>query len=270
MRVSHLAMCLALISFGDSIAASVDEDVNHRKTEILTTAQCATAPVIVFENGSRETFDTWDKVIASLKTDASMFAYNRPGYGKSDKTANLRDGRTIVDELRSRLRRQGMPPPYILVGHSLGGLYMQLFARAYPQEVKGLVLVDSIYPGAVKKTEDFPASTRLAKRLFFSQTVSQEIDQIYNTGNQILALPWNGDIPVERLINVPKSAGAIAVDFGVFNSGPALMAMIDSLYPNAKTTIVDSDHRIQVATPDAVVSAIRRVMPISRCAGAVK
>lgn len=66
---------------------------------------------------------------------------------------------------------------------------------------------------------------------------------------------------------MPKGPGAIPVDFGAFNGGPRLLAMIAGLYPNARTTVVDSDYRIQAATPEAVVSAIRRVLPASAAAG---
>ena len=223
--------------------------------------QCAAKPVVVFENGANETVDTWDKVIAPIEPDVTIFAYDRPGYGKAEPTTRPRDGRTIVEDLRAALRRQGLQPPYVLVGHSLGGMYMQLFARAYPDEVQGLVLVDSMYPGMLKKADDFPWYTRAGKRMFFSRTVGLEIDAAYDTGAQILALPWSGRIPVERLINQPRSAGAVGVDFGMFNGGPKLVATIEGLYPNAHTTVVDSDHRMQVATPDVVVAAIRRVLP---------
>jgi pimeloyl-ACP methyl ester carboxylesterase len=268
MRPFHCLTSMSFVLLCTACAANPGDDVGSRTIESVTFAGCASRPAVVFENGARETFATWDKVIASIRKDATVFAYNRPGYGKSSVTDSPRDGRTVVDELRATLRRQGLQPPYILVGHSLGGLYMQLFARAYPGEVQGLVLVDSIWPGAVKKPEDFPLYTRIAKRVFFSRTVNGEIDHIHDTGSQVVALPWTTRIPVERLINVPKSRGAIGVDFGVFNSGPRLMAMIDGLYPDAHTLVVDSDHRIQVATPDAVVAAIRRVMPTAPTPGA--
>jgi pimeloyl-ACP methyl ester carboxylesterase len=261
MRFPFAALALSLFTFGHAHAAAPGEHEPLHKIESLTIPQCAAKPVVVFENGSNETFDTWDKVIGAVQPDATIFAYNRPGYGRSEATDGRRDGRTIVDELRATLRRQGLQPPYVLVGHSLGGLYAQLFARAYPGEVKGLVLVDSMYPGALKRPEDFPWYTRLGKRLFFSRAVSREIDAANETGAQILALPWSGQIPVERLVNQPKGPGAVGVDFGMFNGGPALMAMIDGLYPNAHTTVADSDHRMQVATPDVVVAAIRRVLP---------
>lgn len=251
---------IGILLFATSTDAPAS-DAGQSGIELLARTSCAAGPTIVFENGARETFDSWSKVIASIDQETSIFAYNRPGYGNSAPTTRSRDGRTIVDELRNTLRSSGLRPPYILVGHSLGGLYMQLFARAYPQEVQGLVLVDSLWPGIVKKTEDFPWTTRIAKRLFLSSTINQEIDQIHTTGDQVLALSWHNRIPVERLINAPKSAGAVGVDFGAFNSGPAVKAMIDGLYPNANTSIVDSDHRMQVASPDIVVSAIRRVMP---------
>jgi pimeloyl-ACP methyl ester carboxylesterase len=56
--------------------------------------------------------------------------------------AKPRDGRTVVAELGQLLRHKGLRPPYVLVGHPLGGLNMQLFARACPQEVQGIVLGD--------------------------------------------------------------------------------------------------------------------------------
>ncbi len=259
MRTAYILIATFLLYFHAHASA---KDVIEARIDSSTMTRCATAPVIVFENGSGATLDTWEKVVASIKTEATAFTYNRPGYGNSEETVQPRDGRTIVDELRATLRRQGLQPPYILVGHSLGGLYTQVFARAYPHEVSGLVLVDSIWPGTVKKTEEFPLYTRVAKRLFFSRAVNQEIDEIHTTGMQVLALPWNGQIPVQRLINVPKARTAMGVDFGAFNSGPTVVKMVNGLYPNASTTIVDdSGHQIQVTNPAVVVAAIRKVMP---------
>ena len=55
-----------------------------------------------------------------MAKEATAFAYNRPGDGKSDKPFTPRDGKTIAEELRQLLREQGLQPPYVLVGHSLG------------------------------------------------------------------------------------------------------------------------------------------------------
>lgn len=143
-------------------------EVSGRKVETMYIATQGAAATIVFENGSRSTLDKWNKVIPAVAKEANIFAYNRPGYGMSDKPSTPRDGKTVVEELRQVLRQQGVKPPYVLVGHSLGGLYMQMYARSYPQEVQGVVLVDAVYPGIIKKPEDFPLMTRMAKYIFMN------------------------------------------------------------------------------------------------------
>lgn len=226
---------------------------------------------VVFENGSRAELEGWRAVIQALASQTgpaeqgaaaswSVFAYHRPGVGRSEATERPRDGQHIVADLRSLLQQQGLKPPFLLVGHSLGGLYMQLFARQHPSEVKGLVLVDALYPGVIKKPQDFPFYTRWGKALFLNAMAAREIDAIHATGEAVQALPWSAQIPVTRLVNVPKSAGAIAVDFGVVNSDEATIASVRALYPGAKTVVLDSDHQIQKANPEAVVQAIRDML----------
>ncbi len=74
---------------------------------------------------------------------APVFAYNRQGYSGSTYAGGGRDAAAVVNDLRALLQANGVQPPYLLVGHSLGGLFQQYFARAYPNEVAGVVLVDS-------------------------------------------------------------------------------------------------------------------------------
>lgn len=257
LPTSVAACCLSLAC--NAFAGSQIQNIDRHNVELEQLDSPASNKVVVFENGARETLDTWDKVVAAIKGDVTVFAYNRPGYGQSDETNSARDGRTVVEELRKTLRQRGLKPPYVLVGHSLGGLYMQFFARTYPDEVAGLVLVDSLYPGVVKRPEEFPLYARIAKSVLLRRAVSREIDQIHTTGEEVLGIPMADRIPVERLINIPTTPGAIAVDFGAINYGPELIAMINGLYPNAKTTVVDSDHKIQVQNPEVVVAAIRRI-----------
>lgn len=238
--------------------------IDGRKVESLTLRKPGSAAVVVFENGSRATLDSWGQVLDTVSADATVFAYNRPGYANSSATDAARDGDTIVAQLRSTLRQKGLTPPYVLVGHSLGGLYMQLFARRHPDEVKGLVLVDSLYPRIVKKPQDFPVTTRLGKWLFFSNSVQREIDLIHATGETVLALPGIDDKPIVRLVNRPRSATAIPVDFGAFNVDAATRTFVRQLYPNAKTVVVDSSHQMQQTSPGVVAEAIREVLAMPR------
>ncbi|MEG0883865.1 MAG: alpha/beta fold hydrolase [Janthinobacterium sp.] len=255
-----LALCAAgAVPALAALPAPAIDTVDGRRVESLTVRHAASDDVVVFENGSRATIDKWGTVPELLAQDATVFAYNRAGYGASEVATTPRDGRSIVEELRAVLRYKGLPPPYVLVGHSLGGLYLQLFARAYPQEVKALVLVDALYPRMVKSVQDFPWLTRVAGQLAFSRTVWREIERIDATGDMVLRLPDAGK-PVVRLENRPVSSTAIAVDFGAFRQDQATRDAIAALYPQAVRLVADSSHQMALTSPDVVVAAVRQVL----------
>jgi pimeloyl-ACP methyl ester carboxylesterase len=260
----RLAMVLAAASVaGASLAAQplpTIDTIANRRVESLTLQHPTSNTVVVFENGSRNTLDKWGRVLEDVGHDATVFAYNRPGYGNSEDSGTPRDGRTIVEELRQVLRAKGLRPPYVLVGHSLGGLYVQLFAAAHPDEVKGIVLVDALYPRVVKKSTEFPWMSRIAGRTLLSNTVWREIESIHDTGEAVLALGSIEDKPMISLINQPRSPGAIAVDFGAINLDPATRDFVRKLYPKAKRVVADSSHQMQASNPELVVSAIREIM----------
>lgn len=104
------------------------------------------SPVVVLQAGFGDNKETWAQVLPELARDFTVFAYDRPGTGGNAPTDAPRDPCTIADELRERLHAAGLKPPYVLVGHSLGGLYQYAFAKRYPTEVTGFVLVDPTHP----------------------------------------------------------------------------------------------------------------------------
>lgn len=119
-------------------------DLGDRQVEFVLEGQGS--PTVIFENGLDGTLGWWSKVVPEVAKQATVLAYNRPGYGRSTPPNTPRDGEHVVQELREFLQARGLKPPYLLVGHSLGGLYTQLFTRMYPEEVSGLLLVDSTHP----------------------------------------------------------------------------------------------------------------------------
>ncbi|HEY2047816.1 MAG TPA: alpha/beta hydrolase [Caulobacteraceae bacterium] len=100
------------------------------------------APTVVFENGWGAHADEWDGVRASIASSRGACAYDRAGYGASTPGPDPRDAAAIVSDLHAGLRAARIQGPYILVGHSAGGLYVRLFAARFPRDVVGLVLVD--------------------------------------------------------------------------------------------------------------------------------
>jgi pimeloyl-ACP methyl ester carboxylesterase len=97
---------------------------------------------VVFESGSGGPLEVWTRIQPEVSAFARTISYDRAGNGLSTKGTTPRDGRHVATELHAALHNARVPPPYILVGHSLGGPYIRIFAGMYPEEVAGLVLVD--------------------------------------------------------------------------------------------------------------------------------
>jgi pimeloyl-ACP methyl ester carboxylesterase len=97
---------------------------------------------VVFESGAGGPLEAWLRIQPEVSKFAKTISYDRAGNGLSKKGPVPRDGRRIATELHIALHNAHAPPPYILVGHSLGGPYIRVFAGLYPDEVAGLVLVD--------------------------------------------------------------------------------------------------------------------------------
>lgn len=101
---------------------------------------------VVLVNGSGGPIEGWHKIFEPLTGRARVFAYNRPGVGGSSKPVVPQTASHMVTSLRSTLLAAGLSPPYVLVGHSLGGLIVNLFARVHPAEVAAVVLIEASSP----------------------------------------------------------------------------------------------------------------------------
>jgi pimeloyl-ACP methyl ester carboxylesterase len=118
------------------------------------------SPAVVFESGLMSTVLSWGDIQVEIAKDARAVSYDRAGLGWSDPGPAPRDAGQIVNELHQLLEQAHVPPPFILVGHSFGGLTTRLFAARYPEEVAGLVLIDPVVP-----VEWNPASEHNQKRI---------------------------------------------------------------------------------------------------------
>lgn len=101
-------------------------------------------PTILLESGLMSTVLSWTELQRELSKSFRVVSYDRAGLGWSELGPMPRTAERIVDELHLALEKAGIAPPYILVGHSFGGLTMQLFAARFPKEVAGMVLIDAV------------------------------------------------------------------------------------------------------------------------------
>ncbi len=103
-------------------------------------------PPVVFDAALGASSLSWTYVLPEVAAFARACAFDRAGFGWSDAGPLPRTTGRIVEELRALLASAAVPPPYILVGHSFGGLTARLFLQRFPQDVAGLVLLDPAYP----------------------------------------------------------------------------------------------------------------------------
>ena len=119
-------------------------DVGGHRLHLLESG--SGGPTIVLEAGLMSTVMSWSNLQRELEKSYRVFSYDRAGLGWSDPGPMPRTAERIVDELHTLLQRAAVPPPYILVGHSFGGLTIPLFAARFPEETAGMVLVDPVVP----------------------------------------------------------------------------------------------------------------------------
>lgn len=144
-RLRSLQTALISILFAALMGCGEDAGSSTASTpqSVVEVVEYGTGPAtVVFESGLGDDWQPWEYVAREVSTRALTFAYSRPGYGQSEPSPAQRDALHIVEELRALLASRSLAPPYVLVGHSLGGTYMELFAKAYPEEVSGVVLVE--------------------------------------------------------------------------------------------------------------------------------
>jgi len=128
------------------------QEINGR--EVAYSSKGDGTPVVVFETGMGPTMGTWEPIFDNVAEVTRVFAYNRPGYGWSSLWPLPKTASDIIKILRENLRQTGHHPPYLLVGHSAGGLYVNMYARSYPEEVSGVVLIDSSHPSQLEYFKD--------------------------------------------------------------------------------------------------------------------
>lgn len=103
------------------------------------------APTVVLETGLGAESAEWQTIQSALAAYCTVLRYDRLGRGASDRPSTVRNVGHLIDELHTLLQIAATPPPYLMVGHSFGGLLTRGFAQRYRDEVCGLVLVESMH-----------------------------------------------------------------------------------------------------------------------------
>jgi len=220
-------------------------------------------PVAVFQSGLGDGMDVWAPVIHRVAPGTAVFAYDRVGYGASTvvPTAPRRDPCTIARELHDTLQAAGVPPPYVLVGHSIGGLYQYAFAKLYPDEVAAVLLVDPTHPDHwARMQREAPASARLINGMratVFTATVRAEFDAQAGCADELAArAPTH--MPVRLLV---RSSFGLAEP----PAFEALVRRLEAEWPTlmpgtTRRQVEGAGHYIQKDSPDVVADELKALI----------
>lgn len=106
---------------------------------------------VVVDAGNGDFSLSWQGIQSEVTNLTRICTYDRAGYGWSDPSPKPRTAKIMADELHTLLSKAGVEPPYLLVGHSLGGYNVRMFAELFPDEVVGMVLVDAGHEDQLKR-----------------------------------------------------------------------------------------------------------------------
>ena len=153
------------------------------------------SPTVILEPGQGGASSDSGWVAPAVARDSTVCVYDRAGRGWSDPADGPQDAAQIAADLHTLLERAEVPGPYILAGHSFGGLYVQTFAATYPDKVAGLVLLDSTAPkpgpALPPRTDSYSILGRISA--VFSAVAHLGAGQLLGGSNDTLPPPYGGE-----------------------------------------------------------------------------
>lgn len=224
----------------------------------------AGSPTVVLEAGSGMDARSWGTVFPALAGTTRTCAYSRANRWGSDPRETHTVGEAVAD-LRAALAAAGEAPPFLLVGHSLGDVYVRVFAGAHPAEVAGLVLVDPFGPDQFRRLiAQAPAPT--------AERWQANLDANIRTVEAVDGLDWPpseaeltavelADLPVETVVvPQPFATDPHIPDADRERLGAAWYAEMATVSRRATVTLAPgSGHLIQWDRPALVIDAVERV-----------
>jgi pimeloyl-ACP methyl ester carboxylesterase len=124
------------------------------------------APTTVLFNGMGEVSASWSRITTAVGRTSRVCAYDRAGQGWSEDAEHPQDGVTAAKDLHALLTQAGEQGPYVLVGHSIGGTYAMTYADRYPEQVAGMVLLDSSSPEQFTRMPAYPSQYEVIRRVY--------------------------------------------------------------------------------------------------------
>ena len=228
------------------------------------------APAVVVVSGMGEDLHTWKDVQPKAAELTTTFVYDRAGLGRSQPSPGSRDARTLAVELRALLRQAAVPPPFVVVGHSLGAWIASVFAHDYPTETAGLVLIDPAYRESRLRSVLLPADWAAREQALaryateMSDAQRREKEALDSSGEQVFAAFPLPRVPAVLLtgtkINPSFPSSGVERDVKL-QDHKEWMAKAGAV---EHVLVADARHYIQNEAPQQVIAAITSVVAKAR------
>lgn len=268
----HLVLSLGLIVYF-SASAQDKQMVDVGDHKLMALVSGSGQYTVVFETGFGNDLSIWRLVQPLVSEYATTVTYSRAGYPGSEEGPLPRTISQVNLELHNLLAELDLPPPYILVGHSLGGIFVRSFYATYPNEVLGMVLVDSSHErqflSLLELDPDFDPWTEGYAMLESREGVSEGMrGELIN----FLEISKTGILPAMRTMeNLPlyvfTSGMLLEEDESIANSPAGKQVSIDlhSEFMEGVTNgghiiTQQSDHFIQLREPELINWAVERIV----------
>lgn len=224
------------------------------------------APTILLFNGAGVSLEGWRPLYPAIEALGTVFAWNRFGMQGSDPPPARQTGAVVLGALRELLGYAGLAPPYVLVAHSLGGLYANLFARLHPAETAGVLLLESTHPEdrtVLKRHE--PQLVRalghlidLPRRLF-QPNVAAELRSVDDTARELAAAGPFPEVPL-RVVTGGLSPRGWMLSPGAVAARRMHQQELARLSPRGEQVIAQrSGHFPQLTEPELVLRVLREL-----------
>lgn len=234
-------------------------DVGGRKLHL----ECdgSGSPTVILEAGLTGDHRTWDQILPEVASKTRVCAYDRANIDPSEPAPTPRTARDMVADLHALVGAGKLEPPYLLVGFSFGGLVSQLYASTYPDDVAGLVLVESNHPDEIDQFEAELTPTQIKKDREEANANPEGID-LFASFKQAQAAPGLPDRPL-IVITAGKAEGwPPGWDAEVFNRLRAAQQkdLVGRVSDGAQMIAKQSGHEVPASDPQIIVKGIENVL----------
>lgn len=225
------------------------------------------APTLLLFSGAGMSLQGWEPLYPGIERLGTVFGWNRLGMQGSDPARERQTGASVLASLRELLGYAGVQPPYVLVAHSLGGMFANLFARLHPGDVAGVAFLEATHPDdhALLQQHEGQLARTLGKvlalpQVFFRSNLHGELACVADTAREIAAAGAFPAVPV-RVVTGGLTPRDSLLSPGAIGAKRAHQQELARLSPLGEQVIAQqSGHFPQLTEPELVLRVLRELV----------